>query len=418
MTSLNNLDESIDEHSHSVSSLLQTLSLDRGQSLSILPTMSNFLNRCCVTWCERVRARSSPFVVRLFDQRCLSCSHDQTEASPAEEGSADTGSMSPKDKWFRAYAVQQLSLSPDLIDFTIRYHVVLSTRQRVNVFSREHGEPMADLVRQAVFPFEQTTAHVVWLASDHLHLYIDATPDYALDEIVHAIREHLEHEMTHLFPALQHSNQPCMGTSVFCRRHRMNRGCLEGFDATDGQDTPWSLEACVSQNVPYLLSPEERITMKIVILGAGALGTVLGAHLARAGEDVTLIARGQRAAYLQEHGATITGLVDFTVPVPVVTDPSQVHDADVLIVTVKTYDMDAALASVKHLDVGSVLSIQNGVLKNEQLAQTFGWEKVLGATAMFTCRSAADRDRPFHRQSGVLPGRVARRDLGTGPDPG
>ena len=67
--------------------------------------------------------------------------------------------------------------------------------------------------------------------------------------------------------------------------------------------------------------------MHIVILGAGALGTVLGAHLARAGEDVTLIARGQRAAYLQEHGATITGLVDFTVPVRVVTDPSQVHAA-------------------------------------------------------------------------------------------
>src|SRR5215467_3805121 len=119
--------------------------------------------------------------------------------------------------------------------------------------------------------------------------------------------------------------------------------------------------------------------MHIVILGAGALGTVLGAHLARAGEDVTLIARGQRAAYLQEHGATITGLVDFTVPVCVVTDPSQLHDADALIVTVKTYDMVSALQSVKHLDVGSVLSIQNGVLKNEQLAQTFGWEKVLGA---------------------------------------
>jgi 2-dehydropantoate 2-reductase len=119
--------------------------------------------------------------------------------------------------------------------------------------------------------------------------------------------------------------------------------------------------------------------MKIVILGAGALGTVLGAHLARAGEDVTLIARGQRAAYLQEHGATITGLLDFTVPVTVVTDPHEVQEADALIVTVKTYDMDAALVSVKHLDVGSVLSIQNGVLKNEQLAQTFGWAKVLGA---------------------------------------
>ena len=134
--------------------------------------------------------------------------HDHTEAAHTEEVPEKTVSMSPKDKWFRAYAVQQLSLNPDLIAFTIRYHVVLSTSQRVQCFSSEHSEPMADLVRQAALPFEQTTAHVLWLASDHLHLYIDASPEYALDEIVHAIRAHLEHAMMHLFPALQPSNQP------------------------------------------------------------------------------------------------------------------------------------------------------------------------------------------------------------------
>src|SRR5262244_3984438 len=132
-----------------------------------------------------------------------------------EEDSEDTANMSPQDKWFRAYAVQQLSFNPDLIAFTIRYHVVLSTRQRVNVFASEHREQIADMVRQAALPFEQTTAHVVWLASDHLHLYLDATPDYALDEIVHAIREYLEHEMANLFPALPHSNQPCWERAYF-----------------------------------------------------------------------------------------------------------------------------------------------------------------------------------------------------------
>jgi 2-dehydropantoate 2-reductase len=146
--------------------------------------------------------------------------------------------------------------------------------------------------------------------------------------------------------------------------------------------------------------------MNIVILGAGALGTVLGAHLARAGEDVTLLARGNRAAFLQEHGATITGLVDFTVPVRVVTDPSQVHDADVLIVTVKTYDMASALASVTHLDVGSVLSIQNGVLNDERLAQTFGWEKVLGATAMFTAEVLPTGTVRFTANQGFYLGEV------------
>ena len=141
--------------------------------------------------------------------------HDHTEALPMEEGSEDTVTMSPKDKWFRAYAVQQLGSNPDLIAFTIRYHVVLSTRQRTNVFSREHGEPMADLVRQAAVPFEQTTVSVVWLASDHMHLYIDATPDYALDEIVHTIREYLEDTMANRLPALQHSNQPVWARAYF-----------------------------------------------------------------------------------------------------------------------------------------------------------------------------------------------------------
>jgi REP element-mobilizing transposase RayT len=140
--------------------------------------------------------------------------HDEIEASPMAEGSEETVSMSPKDKWFRAYAVQQLNLSPDLIDFTIRYHAVLSTRQRVNVFSSEHREQIADMVRQAALPFEQTTAHVLWLASDHLHLYIDATPDYALDEIVYAIMDDLE-QGARQCPALQRSNQPIWERAYF-----------------------------------------------------------------------------------------------------------------------------------------------------------------------------------------------------------
>src|SRR5262249_3602006 len=113
--------------------------------------------------CDLVREGQSekyPFRCAAFRPALSVVRHDVIEASPTEEGSEDTANMSPKEKWFRAYAVQQLSHHPDLIDFTIRYHVVLSTRQRINVFSSEHSEQMADLVRQAAFPFEQTTAHV------------------------------------------------------------------------------------------------------------------------------------------------------------------------------------------------------------------------------------------------------------------
>src|SRR5215471_14751169 len=162
--------------------------------------------------CDLVREGQSekqPFRCGAFRPALSVVRHDEIEASPVEEGSEDTVNMSPQDKWFRAYAVQQLSLNPDMIVFTIRYHVVFSTRQRVNVFSSEHREQIADLVRQAALPFEHTTAHALWLASDHMHLYIDASPEYALDEIVHAIREYLERERANLFPSLKPSNQPC-----------------------------------------------------------------------------------------------------------------------------------------------------------------------------------------------------------------
>ena len=126
--------------------------------------------------------------------------------------------------------------------------------------------------------------------------------------------------------------------------------------------------------------------MHTIILGAGALGSVMSAYLTRAGEEVTLLARGPRATFLQEHGVAVTGVEDFTAPVAVTTRPHDLRAADVLIVTVKTYDTEPALASVSHVDVGSVFSLQNGVLKNEQLAHYFGWEKTLGASSLFSAQ--------------------------------
>jgi 2-dehydropantoate 2-reductase len=95
--------------------------------------------------------------------------------------------------------------------------------------------------------------------------------------------------------------------------------------------------------------------MRFVILGAGALGSILAGHLARAGEDVVVVARGYRADYMRQHGITLTGLADFTIACPVITDPLALREADVLIVAVKTYDMAAALASLCHLQVAMVL---------------------------------------------------------------
>ena len=87
---------------------------------------------------------------------------------------------------------------------------------------------------------------------------------------------------------------------------------------------------------------------------------------------------------MQEHGVAVSGLVDFSVPCHVETDPSRINEADVLLVTVKTYQTMDAIRPLEHLRVQSVLSVQNGVLKNRQLASVFGEETVLGAIGMLS----------------------------------
>ena len=124
--------------------------------------------------------------------------------------------------------------------------------------------------------------------------------------------------------------------------------------------------------------------MTYTILGAGALGSIIGAHLIQAGEDVTLLARGARADHLKHHGLKITGLIDLSLPCKVQTDPSQVRETDVLVVAVKTYHTVDAIQPLSQLNVGSVFSVQNGVLKNQQLIDVFGGESVLGSIGILS----------------------------------
>ena len=123
------------------------------------------------------------------------------------------------------------------------------------------------------------------------------------------------------------------------------------------------------------------IRAQFAVLGAGAIGSILAAHLARAGHSVVVIARGDRARAVEREGLRIRGLAEFSVHVPVLTDPSQLQAVETLIVAIKTHGTRTALASLGHIEIGAALSIQNGVLKNELLAQTFGAERVLGALA-------------------------------------
>ena len=122
--------------------------------------------------------------------------------------------------------------------------------------------------------------------------------------------------------------------------------------------------------------------MNFVIVGAGALGSIYAAYLARAGHQVSLIARGERAAGLARHGLGVVGEESFTARCNIVTRPETLRQADVVIVAIKTYDTAQALASIRELKVNSALSVQNGVLKNQQLGDVFGSQSVVGAISM------------------------------------
>ncbi|MFN2578677.1 MAG: ketopantoate reductase family protein [Pyrinomonadaceae bacterium] len=103
--------------------------------------------------------------------------------------------------------------------------------------------------------------------------------------------------------------------------------------------------------------------MKFAIIGAGAIGAFLGAMLARAGEDVTLIARGQHLRAMQEHGVRVRGEIgDFQVSVKAIGDPATAGEVDVVVLTLKAHSVPAIAASLRPM-IGantSVLTAQNG----------------------------------------------------------
>lgn len=137
--------------------------------------------------------------------------------------------------------------------------------------------------------------------------------------------------------------------------------------------------------------------MQFTLVGAGALGTILGAHLIAAGHDVRLIARGRRALQLAEAGLEVRGLTELVLPCEVVTKPDPDRDRGILIFAVKTYHMDAALEATRELVPRAVFSLANGVMKNDQLAQTFGRDRIIGCMANFSGELAHDGSALFTR---------------------
>ena len=126
--------------------------------------------------------------------------------------------------------------------------------------------------------------------------------------------------------------------------------------------------------------------MKIVMMGSGGVGGFFGGRLANAGEDVRFVARGSHLEALRSHGLIIENEPQGNIHVAKVrasADPAQLGPADIVIVSVKLWDTEEAARAIKPI-VGpdtAVLSLQNGVIKDDILRGVFPAAQVMGGVA-------------------------------------
>ena len=127
-------------------------------------------------------------------------------------------------------------------------------------------------------------------------------------------------------------------------------------------------------------------TMKILVMGSGGVGGFYGGRLANAGCDVTFVARGAHLAAMREHGLLIENEAQGNLlinPVTVTGDPVSAGTPDLIIFAVKLWDTEAVARVLKPI-VGphtAVLSLQNGVVKDDILGSVFGEKALMGGVA-------------------------------------
>jgi 2-dehydropantoate 2-reductase len=128
--------------------------------------------------------------------------------------------------------------------------------------------------------------------------------------------------------------------------------------------------------------------MRIAIVGAGGIGAIYGAALAKAGVDVTFVARGAHLQALRQQGLRIEGDRGETVirPAQATDDLAAIGPVDYALLCVKLWDVESAGERLRPL-VGpetAVVTLQNGVDAHERLTPILGRAAVMAGTAFVT----------------------------------
>jgi len=122
-------------------------------------------------------------------------------------------------------------------------------------------------------------------------------------------------------------------------------------------------------------------------MGTGAIGSVFGGFLAKAGHTVTLIGRSRHMEPIAEGGLRITGIWgDHTVRnLSALTSLPRETDVDLILLTVKSYQTEKAMEEIGCAFPGNtpILSLQNGLGNTETIAASVGTDRTLGGRVIF-----------------------------------
>ncbi len=122
--------------------------------------------------------------------------------------------------------------------------------------------------------------------------------------------------------------------------------------------------------------------MRVIVVGAGAVGGYFGARLLQGGCDVKFVARGAHLAAMRERGLRVqSALGNVELPeVPVSDNPADFGTADLVLICVKLWDTESAARAVlpSLAPDTAVMSLQNGVDKEDVLRRILGDRAVLG----------------------------------------
>jgi 2-dehydropantoate 2-reductase len=132
--------------------------------------------------------------------------------------------------------------------------------------------------------------------------------------------------------------------------------------------------------------------MHVSVIGAGGIGSAIAAYLARAGNKVTLVFKEKAEANaVRAEGLQVTGVQTFTAFVDVLEWPAPIPQSDLLVVAVKTYSSREALRCAANVPVGVALSAQNGLEKEEVLAEFVPKANITGSVIEVTAMKQGER---------------------------